>query len=902
MFHFQLLMMSSHLDEEELDMFAKDETVQSSDHELEHVRLNLSQLDPRASKKPRVHWVQSPLSKNAPTENGATKMVETYPQATVQENTRPKNQEENEIRVALTGLLRSKSRNSSPMSVTRTPKRPYMSPFAQEDRFVASTAPSSDGPTETLIRTPLRPKSVSPNKVLDIEDLGDALGSSFFSDTEVHQATQHNVAGFVIDDLDDFDFLEPITESLPPLQKASAPTQIHTRFLVYTIEKDEIGTKLTGTNMESKCMQTFHVKGDWLRCLPKDPPFIVHAVFESCLVIDDDSGFLVAYPDTLISATLIADSISCSRRAVLSARTQASVEDSKPSASLISGSIVHDIIEKAMLEGRYDADFLGRLVPGAVRKSLVDIFCAEQEEATLIHQVQGLLDRFPSWAENYLVNPPTTQDCFIRQVIRVEENIWSHAFGLKGKIDSTVLFQDRAEGWTYLIPFEMKTGHGTTSISHRAQAILYSFMIWDRYHVRTPESLLFYVGKGELFRLKPSRADLRSLLMARNMLATQLVNTSALPPKVSNQHLCSRCFQLESCTLYHKVVENGTSENAPSPQYFDQRTSHLGPSTEQLTAFFNRWNRLVRLEEDEATSARHQLWTQTTEERKKHGMCMDNLVLVECTPTAEEEATTFAGFVCKFRPLASALMDQTAQFNERDPIVISASDQKIFGLAIGYFGAANPNGTFSVVVDRPIIDQSETLSTQLNIPIKSISLFRVDKDELTSGFGLLRTNLLKLGAPESLKLMKLVVSLDAPSFDTLPSPIPDELIKSYDDLDQCQQEAVRRVLETRDYLLILGMPGTGKSTTLVFLIRLLIHMGKTILLSSHTHTAIDNILLKLLQASPDARFVRLGNSAKIPKTLHEHVLETQRFASMAQLEAFYMNPRLVACTCLGANQ
>ncbi len=45
------------------------------------------------------------------------------------------------------------------------------------------------------------------------------------------------------------------------------------------------------------------------------------------------------------------------------------------------------------------------------------------------------------------------------------------------------------------------------------------------------------------------------------------------------------------------------------------------------------------------------------------------------------------------------------------------------------------------------------------------------------------------------------------------------------------------------------MPGTGKTTTIAILIESLVAQGKTVLLSSYTHSAVDNILLKLDEAS-----------------------------------------------------
>ncbi len=57
--------------------------------------------------------------------------------------------------------------------------------------------------------------------------------------------------------------------------------------------------------------------------------------------------------------------------------------------------------------------------------------------------------------------------------------------------------------------------------------------------------------------------------------------------------------------------------------------------------------------------------------------------------------------------------------------------------------------------------------------------------------------------------------------------------------------AVSQVMRCLDYSLVLGMPGTGKTTTIACLVRALVTRGNTILLTSYTHSAVDNILLKL---------------------------------------------------------
>jgi DNA replication ATP-dependent helicase Dna2 len=66
-------------------------------------------------------------------------------------------------------------------------------------------------------------------------------------------------------------------------------------------------------------------------------------------------------------------------------------------------------------------------------------------------------------------------------------------------------------------------------------------------------------------------------------------------------------------------------------------------------------------------------------------------------------------------------------------------------------------------------------------------------------------------------------------------------------LNADQTEAVARVTRMRDYVLVLGMPGTGKTTTVVHIVKALMLCGCSVLISSYTNSALDNILIKLIE-------------------------------------------------------
>ena len=79
----------------------------------------------------------------------------------------------------------------------------------------------------------------------------------------------------------------------------------------------------------------------------------------------------------------------------------------------------------------------------------------------------------------------------INKLLDIEENIWSPMFGLKGKIDASIQVVLKtvnsnnavsdAPTQTLVVPFELKTGKKSNVLSHRAQTMLYTLLMTDRY-------------------------------------------------------------------------------------------------------------------------------------------------------------------------------------------------------------------------------------------------------------------------------------------------------------------------------------------------------------------------------------------------------------------------------------
>ncbi|MFE9850609.1 AAA domain-containing protein [Streptomyces sp. NPDC005576] len=98
-------------------------------------------------------------------------------------------------------------------------------------------------------------------------------------------------------------------------------------------------------------------------------------------------------------------------------------------------------------------------------------------------------------------------------------------------------------------------------------------------------------------------------------------------------------------------------------------------------------------------------------------------------------------------------------------------------------------------------------------------------------------------------------------------------------LDSAKQEAVSASLGARDFLLVQGPPGTGKTTFIAELVSQ--HLRKNpqgrIVLTSQTHIALDNALMRIREIDPEVSLLRLGRADKLAQ-------DVEPFSVSAQME------------------
>ncbi|KAJ4266402.1 DNA replication endonuclease-helicase Dna2 [Fusarium torreyae] len=684
----------------------------------------------------------------------------------------------------------------------------------------------------------------------------------------------------------------------------------------------------------SKDVRTVHLRGSWFDT-PAHADSYVHVIGDftargQC-VIDDAQNLLILHPDQLISATVVADSFGCMRRAVLQDRVKAT---SPPTPPLIYGTILHEIFQEALLTNKWDLPFLCGVIDRITEKHVEDLYTIKVGLPSAREHLQSKMTELSYWAGAFVSSQPKDDavvedrngkkaNMAVTKLLDVEEHVWSPMYGLKGNIDATVevAMQDGRDTRTLTVPFEVKTGKHANS-NHMAQTALYTLLLSDRYDIEIAYGILYYMETSKTMRIPAIRHELRHMIMQRNQLACYVRERSVqLPPMLKSKHMCGKCYAKTSCFIYHRLADDGDGESSGMNEKFDEVIKHLTP---QHQNFFIKWENLLTKEEKESQKTKRELWTMTSAEREKKSRCFADVIIEEGSASVDTDNPRINRyhytFVKRSPPAGFSFLESELTVGE--PIVVS-DEEGHFALAIGYVTAVKRQ-RISVAVDRrlhnarirqPGFDekdnqifasimevahegatQDETSGKIKEAPIR----YRLDQDEFSNGMATVRNNLVQMMADDIVgarQIRRLIVDLEAPRFKSAPTQYT---VSDRDSLNVDQHRAIEKVMSAQDYALVLGMPGTGKTTTIAHIIRALTSQGKSVLLTSHTHTAVDNILLKL--KADKIPILRLGAPAKVHPDVQDFaILAGQPMKSFEEIKHAWHGTPIVATTCLGIN-
>ncbi|KAM7169891.1 DNA replication ATP-dependent helicase/nuclease DNA2 isoform 1-T1 [Macrochelys suwanniensis] len=696
---------------------------------------------------------------------------------------------------------------------------------------------------------------------------------------------------------------------------------------INVVQKNEDGPEKHLTITASQSLEDTELcilRNDWYS-VPVVPGDIIHLegdCHSGTWIINRDSGYLILYPDLLLSGTTVSNSIRCMRKAVLSEKFRSCESSSR---QMLLGTVLHETFQQGVTNNFAQEklqELAFRIVQGS--KYLKEMYYLNLKQEEVMQEIEEYLPSISKWAEDFMHKPSQANhtkmqlklpsdgkiedlSCNIEvtEFLDIEENIWSPRFGLKGKIDVTAGVKiHRKSGTQYkIMPLELKTGKESNSIEHRSQVVLYTLLNQER-RVDPEAGFLLYLKTGNMYPVSGNRMDRRELLKLRNQLAFYLFHSmcksalgnkqtqlASLPPLIDDSRSCKYCSQMHNCFLYSRAVEQQMDNVLIPPAVvpiIEKETQHLNLSH---LSYFSLWYLMLTLESQcgEGKKGRKNIWLLPASEREKAGDCIGNMIRVEHVQEASD-----GQYLHSFQRKNGTMPGTNLLAGDR---VVVSGEKTLLGLSAGYVKEVNVT-KISCLLDRNLSK------------LPKDTIFRLDHDEGISGIDVPLRNLSKLmeNSSASEKLRNLIIDFRKPQFiqhlsSVLPPEAKETVANILKGLNKPQKQAMKQVLLSKDYTLIVGMPGTGKTTTICALVRILYSCGFSVLLTSFTHTAVDNILLKLARFK--VGFLRLGRAQKvhpdIRKFTEEEICRSKSIKSITHLEELYNNQPVVATTCMGVN-
>ncbi|KOX72024.1 DNA2-like helicase [Melipona quadrifasciata] len=621
-------------------------------------------------------------------------------------------------------------------------------------------------------------------------------------------------------------------------------------------------------------------------------------------IIDNNSGFLIVNPDILISGTTIAGALFCERKAVLTERFRKM--ESLPyfegdQTPLVIGSLVHELLQTAIQKNICEVKGITKLMDNILQTKDTSslLYASDISLDTCRQQMLPYVSKIHEFIQHYL-NDKTQQKINnmkynfrgrITHIHDIEESIWQPKLGIKGKVDITA--EVKINSKRKIMPIEIKTGKPSFSLEHKGQIILY-IMMMSLTGQDTDTGLLLYLRENDMQEINSSYPEKRDLMLLRNSLATYFIQKSTekgwqmleLPEPINHHSACSKCTYNTLCCLYLSKDSNiQLPETHPLVELGKKILNKFKPSH---IDYVLQWISLLEIEESSQSTdnTMKYLWTLSPEKREVKRTCICNLKVIGHVisyNTKYKHTFIRANLNGQF----SSTNIPYTEFLDNEYILVSTNTR--INISAGFI-IERKEDSITLILERDV--------TKYNTD----ELFHIDKYHSSSLYSINLANVGGLMNDNEIceRLRNIVIDRKQATFEKgLSHAVITKSAKIIQNLNKVQQRAILKAISANEYFLIKGMPGTGKTQTVVALVEVLHKIGRSVLITAHTNSAVDNILLKLLDKRID--FLRLGSSFHPSLRYKSEIYATSNCRSPTSLEAMYSGKNIIGTTCYGAH-
>lgn len=456
-------------------------------------------------------------------------------------------------------------------------------------------------------------------------------------------------------------------------------------------------------------------------------------------IISDTAGFVVVNPDNLISCTSVASTLFCTRKAWLSEKFKGT-----GNKVMLIGTLVHELLQECCLKKLHREDQIKTQMkeqltgPGMLQSAYLTGMTESELEREVVKYVPWIVQ----WLDKYVVKEAGELHDNYRKKLKVlkfvdiEDNIWCHYNGTKGKVDFTVevrLYDNKSfTSRKAVLPMELKTGKSSFSAEHVAQATLYSMMMHNRQFGECDSALLLYLKDGPKLKLVSPSDPSRIALIQRRNDHEYFTRQDVLGPDFKDSsHSCSSCDHLLDCSLMARnFEEEKLAATSQMPLLTASATMHL--SHDEIS-FFGQWIKKL-YDHRNRPNISNDFWNQTAEQREEQGLSLAGMRIIR----SKKFTYTFArseSYDCS-RDVSAVIKD----WNVRERVAISLDpnpgDRRDMVAILTGFIEKLDNGEVTCTFDKSLQQSLER------------NVFRIDRlARSTSAFLSNFSSLLRLMSP-----------------------------------------------------------------------------------------------------------------------------------------------------------
>ncbi len=470
-----------------------------------------------------------------------------------------------------------------------------------------------------------------------------------------------------------------------------------------------------------------------------------------------------------------------------------------------------------------------------------------------------------------------------RETIFLEPSFYSRDFGIQGRLD---LLHQKKEKDNYDI-IELKSGstfrpnaYGINA-SHYIQTLLYDLMIKSTFQTRARlvNYILYSKEADKPLRFAPpvrnqqyEAMKLRNDLMAIDQKLKACDSDNTILQYVKPQNFPKlKGFNIKDIENFYNVY---TTLNPLDKFYFDH-----------YSAFVSREQSLSKTGEHgiNKSNGHAALWLENSDEKKERFALLSDLTILDNKSYQDEAIIIFARNVLDINLVNFRIGDITVLYpsdsNRQRPVLRN----QIFKCTI--------------------IDMThETVSVKLRSKQYNQSLFATEKywsleqDSLDSGFNTMFKSLFTWAA-SPVEYRELILGVRPPRFNRLAADFEFD-----NDVTPAQSVILNRIIASKDYFLLWGPPGTGKTSVMLknLVKHLYQHTRENILLLAYTNRAVDEICEAVMSIDADFKdkFLRLGSRLSTDERYEHNLLDQviKNISSRQEIIELLMSRRIYIST------